>query len=287
MIRPKSKKHNFTKLSARVDKSLLAYMTAASAAGVGMVATQPAQAEIVYTPANTPITLNTPVPLDLNNDGVVDFTLSNRYGGGNARPRSCTVCSFFEDATLRVTPEQPGNAIWGFSSNGRVRTGKPQKKAPQTAQVAAPVFWGVDAGAGPGRNFEPQALVMDSTAAFQTLFGFYSTKTVGQWGKGRPFAGPYLALKFTINGETHYGWARIAVTVKPLSITATLTGYAYETVPNRGILTGVTHGTLDDQDVEAAQQTPVAEPASLGRLAQGADGLSARRMSQTETAASK
>ena len=49
--------------------------------------------------------------------------------------------------------------------------------------------------------------------------------------------------------------------------TAVLTGYAYETVANKGIETGKTSGP----DIASAQ------PATLGQLALGAEGLFARR----------
>jgi hypothetical protein len=74
----------------------------------------------------------------------------------------------------------------------------------------------------------------------------------------------YLGTKFYIKGKVHYGWARLNVQVQlPLTITATLTGYAYETVPNKPIIAGKTKGP----DVVTV------EPASLGRLAQGSAGL--------------
>jgi hypothetical protein len=45
-----------------------------------------------------------------------------------------------------------------------------------------------------------------------------------------------LGLKFSIQGETHYGWARLSVYVvkgRPY-VRSTLTGYAYETIAGRG-----------------------------------------------------
>jgi len=50
-------------------------------------------------------------------------------------------------------------------------------------------------------------------------------------------------------------------------ITATLTGYAYESVPGKPIITGKTKGP----DVATVQ------PASLGHLAAGASGIPAWR----------
>jgi hypothetical protein len=43
----------------------------------------------------------------------------------------------------------------------------------------------------------------------------------------------YLGLKFQIKGNTHYGWARLNVKVSKTTITATLTGYAYEDHPEQ------------------------------------------------------
>lgn len=62
----------------------------------------------------------------------------------------------------------------------------------------------------------------------------------GQWmyTKNR-----YIGLTFQINGETHYGWARVAVNVdRNVGMNATLTGYAYETIPNKPIIAGKTKG---------------------------------------------
>jgi hypothetical protein len=51
----------------------------------------------------------------------------------------------------------------------------------------------------------------------------------------------YLGLKFKIGGKTHYGWARLNVGGFG-SLVATITGYAYETIPNKPIVAGRTHG---------------------------------------------
>ena len=66
---------------------------------------------------------------------------------------------------------------------------------------------------------------------------------------------PLPRLKFKIKGKIHYGWARLSVDNFVNDITATLTGYAYETIPNKPIIAGRTK----DPDVVTVQ------PASLGR----------------------
>jgi len=81
----------------------------------------------------------------------------------------------------------------------------------------------------------------------------------------------YLGLRFSIKGKIHYGWARLNVKVaegSDFDITATLTGYAYETIPNKPIVAGKIKGT---DVIEAV------EPASLGHLAQGSAELAAWR----------
>ena len=76
--------------------------------------------------------------------------------------------------------------------------------------------------------------------------------------------GRYLGLKFLIRGKVHYGWARLNVTVGNSKITATLTGYAYETIPNNPIIAGKTKGPDEAtvQELNAALNLPIPEPAT-------------------------
>ena len=69
----------------------------------------------------------------------------------------------------------------------------------------------------------------------------------------------YLGLKFVIKGKKHFGWARVKLSISGQSITAILTGYAYETIPGKPIITGATKGTEE-------------QAGSLGALAAGAGG---------------
>jgi hypothetical protein len=241
-----------TALSAKLNKGLVSYVAAASAAGVGMLAGAiSAEAEVVYTPANTPITYaNSPVALDLNNDGTADFELTNFISSYHSTG----------SAHLKVGPAQPGNGIWAVPGH--------------STQLAAPVFWGVVVGLG--REFHAASAYMD-----KVRFDRYGIDaSYGVWGKGKPLAGSYLGLKFTIGGQVHYGWARLTVRAEGKGITATLTGYAYETVPNRPIITGMTHGTLDIDEMQldpSALGAPQPTPSSLGNLALGAIGKPIRK----------
>jgi hypothetical protein len=88
----------------------------------------------------------------------------------------------------------------------------------------------------------------------------------------------YLGLKFMIQGQVHFGWARLNVSVTHDFFTATLTGYAYETIPNKPIITGDILGEAQTQDEISMEQptvtAPTPEPMDLGFLALGSRGLS-------------
>ncbi len=88
----------------------------------------------------------------------------------------------------------------------------------------------------------------------------------GPWQNVR---GRYLGLKFYIGKKIHYGWARLNVSTDR-GIIATLTGYAYETIPGKSIIAGNTHGP----DVITLQD------ASLGHLARGASAMKAWRQKE-------
>jgi hypothetical protein len=240
------------RLSATLDKGLLAYASAATAAGVGLLAlTQPAEAKIVYTPANVSIVPNNKIPLDLNHDGVADFsfkdgTFRTSFGGGGG--------------ALSIIPAQATNEIWGHLLFAR--------------QNASALYAGVRVGAK--GKFAPGANLMAST----------------QINSGRPPGGPgtcsgpwanvtsrYLGLKFVIQGKTHFGWARLSVSCpqQSLTVTATLTGYAYETTAGKAIRTG--QRKEDAEDVSGSGQAnldaPAPKAATLGQLAQGTQSLTA------------
>src|SRR5258708_37393757 len=78
-------------------------MAIAGAAGIGMLSTT-AQAKIVYTPANAVTSYGT-IPVDLNNDGVVDFTISVQGG-------------FFHSEWTFVKPQVTGNAVLAAAGGG-------------------------------------------------------------------------------------------------------------------------------------------------------------------------
>lgn len=242
MRRP-SRSRRTVKLSDSVQRHLNMYALAAGAAGVGMLAlAQPAEARIVYTPANKHIAPNQTLPLDLNHDGINDFSFQDPYSfDGNSG-----------GGTLKLAPAKAGNRAW--VSGG------------YAAALAAGVR------VGPARPFAPGTKPM--ARVFVTPSSTPNTRGYGPWQKATK---RYLGLKFLISGKIHFGWARLTVKAQAGGVVATLTGYAYETVPNKPIVTGRTEGPDEDRSLGQANVsfgTSGRESASLGMLAQGSPSLS-------------
>ena len=223
-----SKSRQPSNLNDRLNQRLLAYMAAAGAAGVSVLAlAQPATAKVVYTKTNQLITWNGE-KIDLNHDGTPDFGFGG-YGIGNY---------FAGDvAPLRF------NKMMSY---------------------AKPLPAGVSVG--PGGKFVAERLLMVGDIANSV-----STNFLGPWLGAQ---NKYMGLEFNIKGTAHFGWARFSVSP---TLGVTLTGYAYETVSLKPIVTGDTGGG-DSSDDETSQTAPAEESVTptLGVLARGAAGLAMR-----------
>jgi hypothetical protein len=197
------------RLDRRLEKRLLSYAMAATAAGVGALACSPqAEAKVVHTLTWIPIApVSSVTNLDLNNDGIVDFQISNRLG-----TQLCGESSVQCYVTMRVLPQNASNAIWG------------------TGGSASALGNGVTVGSQgkfqAGHEFMAQRDFSGRS---------YSFGTAGPWTETTR---GYLGLKFIIQGQVHYGWARLNVTATIGGIYGAISEYAYETVPNKPIVTG-------------------------------------------------
>ena len=228
-------------LSESISRHLDMYALAASAAGVGVIAlAQPAEGKIVFTPADVPIVGT--VNIDLNHDGLADFAIKqNLYAGSYMAAHSLTK-----------------NRVWGA---GRRASALPAgvRVGPNAAKFGeAPVCSFLSVTSGPCksmlqcRNFSGSTFCRGPFADITTAF---------------------LGLKFYIKGEIHFGWARFKFSNPEL----VLTGYAYETVPKKPIITGKKRETDDNvvgKTDPASLSAPAVSAASLGLLAMGAPGSS-------------
>ncbi len=223
-----------SKLSESLQRHLNAYAMAATAAGVGMLAlAQPSEAKIIYTETNVKIGYKSEVVLDLTNDGTTDFLFNNDTFSGNGR----------QSSYLNVGGKK------GYSMVQEFRGG--YKRA--AALIA-------------GKSIGPHQQFIDGGLMADDCIGCSEGSHFGPWANdGNGVKDRYLGLKFKISGQTHYAWAKLTVKVDypyGLNIVGLLTGYAYETIPNKPIITGKMKGP----DVVTL------EPGSLGRLAQGSAG---------------
>jgi hypothetical protein len=210
-------------------------------------------------------------PIDLNHDGKTDFSF---YLSGGSSSLALGVSSRGADQNKEIVVGVRGYA------------------------AALPA----GANIGPARPWSRRSFFLMASASHI----FLTSQTVwrGYWANGgKGLRNRYLGVTFPINGKWHFGWARVTVTTDPgdlLPFTATLTGYAYETIPGKAIHAGQTKevcaagagcgsyldGSTTTPDsanqthpdafvAESIADTP--QPTSLGMLALGAQGILWRR----------
>lgn len=142
-----------------------------------------------------------------------------------------------------IKPQQPSNFIWG------------------TGGYASALRPGVLVGANKRLQKNNSIMYALSVQGVSSYWGFW------QQASKR-----YLGLSFQIKGETHYGWARLNTARGKV----TLTGYAYETIPNKPILTGKTKGPdvgVSSKQLKGGSVHASSPQRTLGQLAEGAMGL--------------
>jgi hypothetical protein len=247
-----AKKRAIARLDWRLEKILLSYAAAATAAGVGMLTCSPqAEATVVYTPTWIPIAPISVTNLDLNNDGIVDFQFSNKVG-----TQICLESSSYCIKSMKVLPQNPSNAIWG------------------TRGSASALGNGVTVGSQGKFQAGHEFMAQEAYANVRTGVDYGSA---GPW---KETTRGYLGLKFIIQGQVHYGWARLNVAATTAGIYAAISGFAYETVPNKPIRTGQQGGAArkkhNGRRGPASLSAPAPIPGSLGVLASGALSLPAR-----------
>jgi len=237
--------------SNRLNRQVGMYSLAAAVAGVSVLAlAEPAAGEVVVTKKTIPIPLAPndmprPVRISIANNGNDDFTF-------NLSSSPASPFNNFPDRQLfmrGVTPND-GVSVKGFSSYAV--------------------------------NLEPGARIgPDKSAYFK--YGFTRIEESTSFPSGRNFVGywggnpkdRYLGVRFLIDGEFHYGWIRLTVTTStqlngPV-MSAEITAYAYETLPNKPIFAGNTEkAALAPQLLENIQSE---HGPSLGMLAAGAEGV--------------
>jgi hypothetical protein len=220
-------------LSNSLRRDLALYGLAAGATGASLFASaQPAAAQIVYTPAHSELDHDGVIRIDLNHDGEVDLVIREI-------PH---VVESYNGNVLQAVPLTGGGVKRGLSHGGA-------------------------AAMAPGSIIGPRDPFDAGPAVMFDVYGIYN---YGSWGT--PGVADYLGIRFQINGETHYGWARMYVRFGFFSyIDALLTGYAYEAQPNKPIHAGdMGTGEADSAATRETSSLETRSSATLGALALGA-----------------
>jgi len=221
--------------STALNRYIAQYALTAAAAGVSMLAiAPPVHGEVVVTRKTLSLSpFGAATNIDLNGDGITDFTFYNYSSFGSQE-------LFVADA---------GGDVVGSGYASALMRG---------AQI------------GPSAKFGPAS---SNITVIERGFGvgYGNSRFSGNW-KSAP-KNHYLGVRFKNHGETHYGWIRLSVVAGPgqFGINATITGYAYETVPNKAILAGT--AATSAAAVHVPENAEHHSGPSLGMLAGGADAV--------------
>lgn len=244
-------------MSKELNHNLRLYSLAAATTGVSILAlASPVQSEVVVTRKNIPlVNLQEGVgltPVDLNNDGISDIS----FGLDSFGPYS-----YVTDLVFVSIPK----------GNGVVAT---KATPPRNIPFVSALVRGDEVG--------PSARFNRGNPSASLLYIYQNDNdsqcsnrhTSGHWAGNNPDR--FVGVRFQIKGQTHYGWVRITVATKIErgcgTISATITSWAYETIPNKAI----TIGTTKESVAEGKSAVP-----ALGMLALGADGLVLWRREET------
>jgi hypothetical protein len=235
--------------ASRAEATWILSGVTVSAVGLGVLALpQVGNAEVVFTPANQSINEHTrKLKIDFNHDGIPEAILSVQgYCNSGSGFRECFGSIF----AIGLHGNQAMTSGGGFAS---------------AAEIGKVI--------GQQDKFQDFPEMAKCRSEFDA---FNQTSTHTSKGPWLNVKSRYLGFKFKIDGETHYGWARLTTQGFPCYPSARLTGYAYETIANRPIVTGIKSEAealmmpVNDGDGVARQGR---EYASLGMLAVGAPGL--------------
>ncbi len=195
-----------------MKKSLQNKLKSYSALAATVATAGAAHAQIIYTDVNPDITVDSTsnsVDIDLDNGGVIDFSLIQQSGVTSAG-------SYAYNAVL--TLPNPTTGVNAIAENGSVGGGVIALNAALNLNdtIDASLTWVTD-------TVQFAAFVYPASASY----------TVGNWVG---VTDKYFGLRFDLAGTTHYGWARFDVSAD--GTTAVLKDYAYDATANTAIPAG-------------------------------------------------
>lgn len=170
-----------------------------------------AGAQIVYTNPEPDLqvvlttTGGTSYPLDLNKDSITDVTLSAAWSNVNSRPRPTI------QKSVRVSNSGGSHLI--------------MVPSPLNPSFLVP-------------NAEKTNGIIDaSRISWRTMTSGILRQSNSSYGQWTDPTDRFLAIRFSLNGNWHYGWVRLSVNIGT-NVSFTIRDYAYNSLPNQSILAG-------------------------------------------------
>jgi hypothetical protein len=192
-----------------------------------------ANAQIVYTDANPDVVRSCNYPLcdggysiDLNNDGIIDFTFSPRgrgFGCGSCSSSGGNSLGTRDSAVIISTSQSwIADTVRGYALNRPIDSSLGWTNA---LHILA-------------NNGE---LCKRCVSTNPRAGGYRSSEGIsGPWSN---VSGKYLALKVQVGTDFYYGWVKLGVSIGSYLVSITITEYAYNSVANQPILAGQVSAT--------------------------------------------
>jgi hypothetical protein len=189
-----------------------------------------ANAQIVYTDIIPDTTINTNngvYPLDLNNDGIIDFNINYTT---SAVTGTCGLSANPTNLLVSVTPlgaNEVGRSVLNFMpSPSALSLNEPIDSSSFTwlntgNQLMSNRNW-ICWGGGPMNPNPP----------------YWLAQNFGYWTNWSAPVDKYLPLRLHVGSQKYYGWIHLNVAMLTASFTAQ--DYAYNSIPNQPILAGET-----------------------------------------------
>ena len=208
----------------KIDSKIKKYL--ALAGGITTVVSG-ANAQVVYTDVNPDYLLSgnlSVYPLDLNNDASPDFMLMNLDTLINyVSTSSSNIVTY--NINVDAATINPG-----ASSNGWLQSNSYPAALAQGAMVGS-------SGSFESSNSSfgyPLAAVVQQSVLYNGVPVYNYSDTIGNFQMDQE---AILGLRFKINNNIHYGWARIEYTSGGI---LSIKDYAYDATPNTAVIAGET-----------------------------------------------
>jgi len=208
----------------KIDSKIKKYL--ALAGGITTVVSG-ANAQVVYTDVNPDYLLSgnlSVYPLDLNNDASPDFMLMNLDTLINY-----VSTSYSNVVTYNINVDA-ATINPGASSNGWLQSNSYPAALAQGAMVGS-------SGSFESSNSSfgyPLAAVLQQSVLYNGVPVYNYSDTIGNFQMDQE---AILGLRFKINNNIHYGWARIEYTSGGV---LSIKDYAYDATPNTAVIAGET-----------------------------------------------